>query len=292
MYPRVISGPSSAKASADIEQNVEQSMNGLHMLEAQGGQKDWELWSENAVSYKDTGELKLKKVKALFFGDDGVTFTVTGKEGKVDVKTKDLFVEGEVITESSNGYVIKTHDVSYGSVARLLTTKSPVDVSGEGLKLTGVGMQASLIKSTILIEKDIKGERIVPPDKKVYVQSQSVELSGKTKSARFLGAVVMDVDSMRVTGPQADFEYDSTKKFFKTIKVRGGTRVTDLEKWAVSENLDIDFTKDMFTFRGSPKVVQNQDELKGEEIIFLENGKRVQVKKARVKVDQSKINQK
>lgn len=287
IYPRVISGPTStAPTSSELQQNVEQSMSGLHMLEAQAGQKDWELWSENAVSYKETGELKLEKVKALFFADNGVTFTVTGRQGKVDVKTKNLFVEGEVITESSNGYVIKTHDVDYVSSERTLKTKSPVEVTGQGLKLNGMGMNANLKTSMISVQDDIKAERVVGEDKKVYIQSQSVELSGITKTARFLGDVVMDFDSMRITGPQADFEYDQTKNFFKTVKVRGGARVTDLDKWAVSEDLDIDFTKNMFTFRGSPKVVQNQDELRGEEIVFLENGKRVQVKKARVKVEQ------
>ncbi len=292
MYPKVVSGPmSSSPAEAELQHNVEQSMSGLHMLEAQAGQKEWELWSESAVSYKDTGELKLHKVKALFFADDGVTFTVTGQEGKVDVKSKNLFVEGEVLTESSNGYVIKTENVDYLSTERVLKTKNPVEVTGQGLKLNGVGMEAHLKTSLIIIKEDIKAERFVGTEnKKVYIQSQSVELSGKTKTARFHGNVVLDVDSMRITGPQADFEYDESKNFFKTVKVRGGTRVTDLDKWAVSENLDIDFTKNMFTFRGSPKVVQNQDELKGEEIVFLENGKRVQVKKARVKVDQSKIN--
>ncbi len=290
IYPRVISGPTSAPAqAAEMQQNVEQSMSGLHMIEAQAGEKEWELWSENATSYKDTGELKLQKVKALFFADNGVTFTVTGQEGKVDVKTKNLFVQGEVITESSNGYVIKTHDVDYVSGERYLKTKSPVQVTGQGLKLNGVGMQANLKTSIIEIKEDVKAERVMAEDKKVYIQSQSVELSGKTKTARFVGNVIMDVDSMRITGPQADFEYDESKKFFKTVKVRGGTRVTDLDKWAVSENLDIDFTKNMFVFRGSPKVVQNQDELKGEEIVFLENGKRVQVKKARVKVEQGQI---
>lgn len=292
MYPRVISGPTSAPAqAADIQQNVEQSIGGMHILEAEAGQKEWELWSENAISYKDTGELKLIKVKALFFADNGVTFTVTGQEGKVDVKTKNLFVQGEVLTESSNGYVIKTHDVDYISSEKLLKTKTPVTVNGQGLQLSGVGMEARLKTSSIIIQEDIKAERVMAEDKKVYIQSQSVELSGKTKTARFLGSVVLDVDSMRITGPQADFEYDESKNFFKSVKVRGGTRVTDLDKWAVSENLDIDFAKDMFVFRGSPKVVQNQDELKGEEIVFLENGKRVQVKKARVKVEQSKINQ-
>jgi len=36
-------------------------------------------------------------------------------------------------------------------------------------------------------------------------------------------------------------------------------------------------------------VVQNNDELRGEEIVFLDGGKRVQVQRARAKVDEKRL---
>jgi lipopolysaccharide export system protein LptA len=51
----------------------------------------------------------------------------------------------------------------------------------------------------------------------------------------------------------------------------------------------VDFESNRFVFRGNPRVVQNNDELRGDEIVFLDGGKRVQVKSARAKVDQKRL---
>jgi hypothetical protein len=43
-------------------------------------------------------------------------------------------------------------------------------------------------------------------------------------------------------------------------------------------------------FRGQPRLVQNNDELNGEEIIFLEGGKKVKVEKVKVNANESPRN--
>ena len=91
------------------------------------------------------------------------------------------------------------------------------------------------------------------------------------------------MDSTRITGPEARFDYDSKTDLVKSIYVSGGTRVSDPDKWATAQNVNIDFKSNKFVFRGSPRVVQNNDELRGEEIVFLDNGKQVQVQRARAK---------
>jgi lipopolysaccharide export system protein LptA len=69
----------------------------------------------------------------------------------------------------------------------------------------------------------------------------------------------------------------------------GGARVSDADKWATAQNVMVDFEKDRFIFRGHPRVVQNNDDLRGEEIVFLDGGKRVRVKGARARVDEKKL---
>ena len=75
---------------APVDQQVEQSMKGAHMVETQDSSKEWELWAEDATRYRGMTTLTLNKVKALFFGKDGVTFTVTGDKGTVEEKTKNM----------------------------------------------------------------------------------------------------------------------------------------------------------------------------------------------------------
>ena len=69
----------------------------------------------------------------------------------------------------------------------------------------------------------------------------------------------------------------------------GGVRVTDSEKYATADRVSVYFNEDKYVFNGSPRVVQSGDELVGEEITFLNNGKKVQVSNARVKLDRKDL---
>ena len=71
--------------------------------------------------------------------------------------------------------------------------------------------------------------------------------------------------------------------------ISGGTRVTDHDKLATSEKVMVHFDDDRYVFSGSPRVVQNGDELVGDEISFLNGGKQVKVSNARAKIDSEDV---
>jgi LPS export ABC transporter protein LptC len=277
---------------------VDQSMGAMHMIETQEGRKEWELWSDKAISLKAQDILELESVKAIFFSDNGVEFTVTGEKGTVQTKTKNLSVEGNVITRTSNGYTFKTHSVDYESKFRQLKTVDhvemfgPKDSQGNSLHLTGIGMDASLIRSTMEVQNDVKGEMTLEDGRIAYIKSHRSLFTAKDKTAKFYDDVVLDLDSMRITGPVANFAYDPKADQVRSVVVEGGARVSDIDKWATAQNVSVDFESNKFVFRGSPRVVQNNDELIGDEIIFLNGGKQVQVERARAKVDEKRLEKK
>ncbi len=274
---------------------VDQSIQGMHMIETHEAQKEWELWSDHAVSIKAREMFELSVVRATFFSDSGVTFNVTGDKGTVQTKAKDLRVEGDVVIKSSNGYTFRTPYMNYNSKSRTIVTDQavemigPKDITGNALKLTGVGMQASLEKSTMEVLRDVKAHKSLEGGRKAVIRSHRSLFSGKDRTAKFLGDVILDMDAMRITGPEAQFQYDSDKDVVKSVVFSGGARVSDSDKWATAQNLRVDFETNRFVFRGNPRVVQNNDELRGEEIVFLDGGKRVQVQRARAKVDEKRL---
>jgi LPS export ABC transporter protein LptC len=292
-----ISGAAESKELAK-DNNVDQSLKGMHMIETQEGSKAWELWSDKATSLKNKELLQLETVKAVFFSNSGVTFTVTGKQGFVTVKSKDLRVEGDVVTRSSNGYIFRSESMEYKSADRSLSAPGavemfgPKDSEGHSLHLTGVGMKAALEQSSMEILSEVKTEKGLDKGRKALITSHRAMFSGKDKTAKFLDDVVLDLDSMRITGPEARFDYDAKSDLVKSVYVSGGTRVSDADKWATAQNVSIDFKSNKFVFRGSPRVVQNNDELRGEEIVFLDNGKQVLVQKARAVVDERRLEKK
>lgn len=293
--------PSEAKSSAAPAQalnavpDVDKRIDGMHMIETQEGAKEWELWSDKATSFKTKEVLELEMVKAIFFSESGVTFTVTGKRGRVQTKSKDLHVDGDVVTRSSNGYIFRTPSVDYQSSARKLFAPGnvemdgPEDEAGHRLKLTGAVMEASLKASSIEIRRDVKAEKSLEKNRTAFIRSQRAMFSGKDRTANFRGDVILDIDSMRITGPAAHFVYDNKGDTVRSVLFTGGARVSDADKFATAQNVKVDFEENRFVFRGDPRVVQNNDELRGEEIVFLDGGKRVQVKSARAKVDEKRL---
>jgi LPS export ABC transporter protein LptC len=295
----VIPTPELGKATeTNHENDVDQSMKGMHMIETQEGGKEWEMWADKATSLKAKEVLELEVVKTIFFSSNGVTFTVTGKKGNVQVKSKNMRIEGDVLTRSSNGYIFRTESMEYDSKTRRLTAPSavemigPKDAEGHSLHLTGVGMKASLQETNMEILSDVKAEKRLENGRRAFIKSHRSLFSNKDKSARFLEDVVLDLDSMRITGPEARFQYDPKRDVVKSVNVTGGARVSDTDKWATAQNVIIDFEANKYIFRGNPRVVQNNDELRGEEIVFLDGGKQVQVKSARARVDEKRLEKK
>jgi len=274
---------------------VEQAMRGVHLVETREGAREWELWADEALAFKDKDLWELRQVKVVLFADNGVEFTVTGKTGEIDSASKNLRVSGEVITRSSNGYVFKTETVSYQSSSRRITSPSrvqmegPRDQQGSRLSLVGEGLNADMATALISIERSVRAERDVSLGRHVVIHSEGAEFSGRGRLARFLGNVVMDMEQMRITGPEAEFEYGPDGDTVKSIGVKGGVKVSDAEKWATAQNLKVHLEDDKYVFRGSPRVVQDNDELRGEEIIFLDGGRRVLVQRARAKVDEKTL---
>jgi LPS export ABC transporter protein LptC len=270
---------------------AEQLMRGVHLVETSEGEKEWELWADEALAFKAEQKWTLENVKAIFFGKDGVFFTVTGDAGLVEPQSKNMQVRGNVVTRSSNGYVFKTNEVIYTSHTRSLLSPEhidmlgPKDKNGNPLSLQGHGMNADLNESRIRIASQVRAEKIFSKGQKANITSNQAVFSGKNRKAMFHGNVVIDFDSMRMTGPDAEFDYDKDTGTVKTMFVKNGVRVSDAAKYATSDNVRVLFEEEKFVFRGAPKVVQNNDELRGEEIIFLNRGETVKVMKARARVE-------
>jgi lipopolysaccharide export system protein LptA len=61
--------------------------------------------------------------------------------------------------------------------------------------------------------------------------------------------------------------------------MQGVVKVSDIDKFATSENVQYDPEQNKFTFNGHPRVVQNSDEITGDQIVFMNGGKKVRVEK-------------
>lgn len=265
----------------------EQVMRQVHLVESREGDRDWELFADQATGSEaqGTGSWELQAVKVQFYSGGKNEFVVTGKQGSIDAKTRDLSIRGDVVTRSANGYVFKTKEIEYRADLRLL--KSPGKVVVEGakddqggfLQVTGGSMESRVDAKEILIRGGVVARRVVSPGRSFTIRSGRLKLSGQNNSAYFLDQVRIEVDSMRIDGPEARFEYRPGTDFLSSVLLKGGVRVSDVDKYATAQIVRFDPELNQFVLSGSPRLVQNQDELVGEQITFIDGGKKVKVER-------------
>lgn len=270
---------------------AEQKMKGVHLVESQKGLRDWELFSEAAEGSQEAGTWKVMKVRVLFYTKEKIEFTVTGDEGTIDYKTKDLNIKGHVTTRSANGYVFQTPSITYASSIRQIRSpqevnmSGPKDSSGQGMTLSGGRMTSYIDTTKMVIEGGVRAKKPMSEGKVFAVSADAAEFNGRDNQAKFRGTVQMSYDKMKLEGPEATFLYQKGMDLLTSVSINGGVKVSDVDKFATSETVNLDLLANKYTFKGRPKVVQNADELSGEEIVFLDGGKRVRVEKVRAKME-------
>jgi len=279
-----LSPPPRPTSEFEVGEN-EQWIQGADLIETREGKKEWELRAERANSTKEKGLWILETVRSKFYSenDDGVFFVVKGDRGRVVVATKDMEVSGNVDVQSSNGYTFNTEKINYSSSDRLLTSDDPVKMQGladadsDGIYLEGVGLLASLKEQYMDVTSSVKLVRRLKDGRVVTVRSEKARFFSYNRSAIFEGKVIVDIGAARITGPVAKFEYDSNTKALSSMEVEGGVNLSDTDKWATARKVKMSFVSDEFILTGSPKMVQNNEELVGEVIRFSEGGRKVEV---------------
>lgn len=267
-----------------------QKAKGIHLVETQQGSRDWELFSESAEG-NESASWELKNVRVLFYNKEKLGFTVTGERGSIDGKSKDLHIRGNVVTKSENGYVFKTQSIFYNAKKRQIQSpekvnmQGPKDEMGDGFVLDGANMLVLVDDNRMTINQNVRGSKKFKDGKEFFIQSDRADFSGQSRQAKFVGNVELKYATLRMQGPAAIFQYKGKTDLINYIQMQGGVRVNDVDKVATADTVNLDLLQNIFTFRGKPKVIQNSDELTGDEIIFLDGGKKVKVEKVRARLE-------
>lgn len=283
--------------TSDANQQV---MLGVHLVETHETGKDWELWAEKAYNYKEDGSWVIEKVKIRIFGQqDGTSqkntyYDVTGEKGQIDPKRKNILIDGgedEVQTLTSNGYLLKTKKILYDTDLKEIKSDSEIrmlgpEIKGESrLELTGYGMVTDLKTNELKILENIKAKKTLKQGQLVTVSSSNASFNSENYTAQFHKDVVADYGSYRVTGQHAKLEVDPKYHNVDLVTISDQVRLSDIQRWAVADKVQIYTQTRKMVLSGGPRLIQNNNELSGQEITFFEESQQIQVKKPKARFD-------
>lgn len=137
--------------------------------ETREGVKEWELEAFSVGYFQEEGVVVCEKVKATFFSQNAVSYTLTGVQGKFHIKTKVIEVFGGVKIDSTDGYHLRSPSIKYLAEKRELVTADLVEMEGPRFKVAGQGMIVDIDRqrvkvlnqvSTVFADIDIKRNRL------------------------------------------------------------------------------------------------------------------------------------
>jgi len=133
----------------------------VHLIETREGARLWELWADRAEMHEREGYSILFReghpVKVLLYSDQGQV-TCIADRGWVDLKSKDVRLDGGVIARSDQGTELRTEQLRWLAASRRLQTDRPVVVSRGGLVSRGRGLEGETDLEQVRIFQNITSQ--------------------------------------------------------------------------------------------------------------------------------------
>jgi LPS export ABC transporter protein LptC len=104
----------------------------------------WEIIADTAKYMKNENLAVFDNLKIKVIMQDGKTFVMTGKSGRMNTETKNIEISGNVTIVSDRGDRLTTDILKYSGSEKRFYTDSPVVMENARMQVRGTGMTLSL----------------------------------------------------------------------------------------------------------------------------------------------------
>jgi LPS export ABC transporter protein LptC len=139
-----------------IEQKATISLDGVHHTAIKNGAKDWSLEAESADYRLEDSEAVFKTLHVTFYSKEGDGVFLSADSGIWHTESNDLDVIGHVMIKNRQ-YAVQAEKLRYIHERRILTSLTPVNITGEALKISADKMEYNLDGNLIHLNGNVIG---------------------------------------------------------------------------------------------------------------------------------------
>jgi LPS export ABC transporter protein LptC len=125
----------------------------INFVQVKDGEKLWELKAEAVTYQQPQNQISFKKVTLTYFPKGESPVTLVGNLGKLDTQKKNVFIEGEVVISTPEGYELKAPSLQYEDEKREVSTDKEFTFKGPNIFLDGQGVSMNLDTQTVWVKK-------------------------------------------------------------------------------------------------------------------------------------------
>jgi LPS export ABC transporter protein LptC len=153
--------PQTVRAAApggEGESSPEMTLQQVHILETRGGVRVWEVRADRVEVREREGVTLLSRVQRpieiTFYSAQG-QLACQANRASLDLKTKDVWLEGSVLARSEQGMELKTESLRWLAASRRLVSDQAVTINRGSLVTQGKGMEAETDLERVRIFQNI-----------------------------------------------------------------------------------------------------------------------------------------
>jgi lipopolysaccharide export system protein LptC len=157
---RVEPVPASSENHAGLEK-ADAGIDQFTFTQSKDGSVRWQVQAQRARVFEGEKRALLENVQVTLFGQKGWELKLKGDEGTIDTEKRDFLLAkrtGTIAVELGSGYTIYTNHLSWADDRREISTRDPVQISGHGLDVTGLGFIGKLDTEEFKVLENVQVE--------------------------------------------------------------------------------------------------------------------------------------
>lgn len=136
--------------------DAQMSIDRVHQTATKNGKKEWNLDARSAQFNHEKKQALLKDLSVIFFLENGKQVRVTADQGILKTDTNDIEASGNVVVNYEE-YRLNSERVRYQHQKGIISTLTPVQISGNAFQLMADTMLFDMNTNRALLKGNVKG---------------------------------------------------------------------------------------------------------------------------------------
>ncbi len=277
---------------------IKYTMEDVHYTSIEGGKRQWEINSANAIVYDKANVLVADDMKMKMFENETKHTLIEGDKALFKVGSKEFDLEGHLKVTFPDDFWIRTEKAHYSGNTQQISNHDPFygeakPQKGELMKMWGTGFEGNKTSPFIYILKDSRVQmKRNGTTELTDVRSDRAYIDRFKKHSIF----AMDdpdkfVDSNQGTlfirARKQEATYESSQSTLKYLTAIEDVQIRETDpkqggamKYATSQRADFETKENKIILSGFPSVYQEKDTVTGELITVYRSTNIVEVKEA------------
>ncbi|MBU1181768.1 MAG: LPS export ABC transporter periplasmic protein LptC [Proteobacteria bacterium] len=128
----------------------------IHQTSTKNGVVEWNLDASSATYSADNKEAFFKDLSVTFFTKDNQKILLTADNGILKTESNDIEISGSIIIKNDE-YLLKTEKINYEHDKRIISSRVPVEISGNSLNLVASSMTIDLNTNKAELSGKVEG---------------------------------------------------------------------------------------------------------------------------------------